>query len=124
MTVFHMRDVCQCDEPLIKCDNRGCRCMLCGGLEDVLRTTSERAEVRLPYWMSRSYPYLSIAQHFGLDYGEVLQHADPGSGWPHPEVKGYVEALEAARRLWLYVQRVGMNHALQVLGHATMGGEV
>ena len=28
-------DECQCEHPLIKCDDRGCRCELCGKLERV-----------------------------------------------------------------------------------------
>lgn len=105
---------CNCDEPVIRCDNRGCRCTTCGLPEDVLRPQREREQVAVPDWMSRSYPYLSIARHFGADYGQVLD--DCRRGVNTVQAAGYAEAMLAAQRLWDYVRRVGMVRALRTLG--------
>lgn len=41
-----MPDLCQCETPLIRCDNRGCRCTVCGKAEDGLRSLKERAQTK------------------------------------------------------------------------------
>lgn len=72
-----MTQWCTCAHPLVRCDDRGCLCEMCGLPEDPLRDPSPARPVRLAYReISHSYPHLWIARKFLLDYGTVLSYAD------------------------------------------------
>lgn len=73
-----MLDWCACDEPMVRCDNRGCICQMCGLPENPLQ---QGAQLLRPLHfvrpeMSRSYPYKWIADYWKIDYGVVLGYTD------------------------------------------------
>lgn len=129
-----MRDFhwCDCGVSMIRCDDRGCRCTHCGGAEKPRYVKDRELDAKhpppsVPDWMSRSYPYMSIATHFKMDYSVVLNAAGSKlkrAGWVqgaeegNQRMKELCAAMDAADALHVYVQAVGMEVALRRLGQA------